>query len=392
MREASGVDDSFFSVNPFPHIHAALSLFGRGIPPVIAKALVVLIVGWAPLVVLVILQSVFGREWLVTSFVKDFGVHARSLVGAPFFVFAEVVCLPRLTVIANNFVTSGILVGEERRHYERAVSSTRKLMGSTLMEVLGLIICGMAVALPIFYLPQFNLPHWYLPFPADQNGFSLAGWWYALVSLPVLLVLVLGWFWRAIVWARFLWLMANARLRLVAAHPDAAGGLKFLDASLTAYMPVAFTLGIVTAGSVANRVLHQGASIVQVQKSIYGLTALVLLLFVAPMVVFVFKLRFGKVDALVHYGTLAHEVGLEFEKKWLSGSTKVDQEALGVPDFSATTDLYQVVSNVYSMRALPFEVRTVLALLVSTLLPFVPVALMTIPLKVILQEIASLLF
>jgi hypothetical protein len=60
--------------------------------------------------------------------------------------------------------------------------------------------------------------------------------------------------------------------------------------------------------------------------------------------------------------------------------------------FSATTDLYAIAANVQSMGHFPFEARALVALVVVTLLPFIPVALMVIPFKVILKEAASLLF
>jgi hypothetical protein len=71
---------------------------------------------------------------------------------------------------------------------------------------------------------------------------------------------------------------------------------------------------------------------------------------------------------------------------------KYGSEALQATDFSATTDLYGIASNVQSMSHVPFEVRALIGLVVTTLLPFIPVALMVIPFKVILREAASLLF
>jgi Protein of unknown function (DUF1269) len=40
-------------------------------------------------------------------------------------------------------------------------------------------------------------------------------------------------------------------------------------------------------------------------------------------------------------GTLASDVGRQFERKWLTRTEAIDAGALEVPDFSATTDLYQ---------------------------------------------------
>jgi hypothetical protein len=84
-------------------------------------------------------------------------------------------------------------------------------------------------------------------------------------------------------------------------------------------------------------------------------------------------------------------VGRQFEDKWLDNYEKFGSGALEATDFSATTDLYQVVANVHDMKALPFELRALLALVVTTLLPFIPVVMMMIPIKQLAQEVIKLL-
>ena len=54
---------------------------------------------------------------------------------------------------------------------------------------------------------------------------SLAGWWMGLVSLPVLQFLLLRWYFRLFIWARFLWQMSRIELRFMPTHPDRCGGL-----------------------------------------------------------------------------------------------------------------------------------------------------------------------
>jgi hypothetical protein len=65
---------------------------------------------------------------------------------------------------------------------------------------------------------------------------------------------------------------------------------------------------------------------------------------------------------------------------------------LDVPHFSATTDLYQVVSNVYQMKAFPVDTQDLIALVVVTLLPFLPALLFEIPLDEILSDLVKVMF
>jgi hypothetical protein len=128
-----------------------------------------------------------------------------------------------------------------------------------------------------------------------------------------------------------------------------------------------------------------------IEKTIAGLLIFVLVLFVGPLLAFVFKLHRTKMVGVFAYGGLAAGVGRSFEKKWLANYEKYSSGALEASDFSATTDLYQIVTNVHEMRVLPFDLSGLFTLAVSTLLPFIPVVLMTIPLKQFLQEILRFL-
>ena len=77
-------------------------------------------------------------------------------------------------------------------------------------------------------MPISLYPAWHVSTVAGVEVYSPAGWWHALVSLPLLFVLLLGWIWRVLVWTRFLYLMAGLDLKLVPAHPDRTAGLRFV--------------------------------------------------------------------------------------------------------------------------------------------------------------------
>jgi uncharacterized membrane protein len=64
---------------------------------------------------------------------------------------------------------------------------------------------------------------------------------------------------------------------------------------------------------------------------------------------------------------------------------------LEVPDFSATTDLYQIVSNVREMKEVPVDLIQLRSLIIAVLLPFLPVALAAVPLRKILETVVKLL-
>jgi hypothetical protein len=379
--------ESLFGPGPFPHFQRSLGLFRPVGTNIVPRALTCVLIGWFPLLVLVFATSM-SRWSAAWSFVTDFGTHARSLIAAPLFIFCEPRCLQKLAAIVSHFVKAGAIDKDERPRFNALVASNRTLINGTLAEVVAILL-AYAIALTLVqHLPALGMRPWYL---TEANTMSLAGWWYSFVSLPLLLILFFGWLWRIVLWGRFLVHVATMKLCLIAAHPDRACGLKFLNSSLVAFMPLAFTFGVIAAGASANQLFYRGATQDDIQVIVAGLIVIVLLLFVGPLLIFIVKLHAKKVEGIYSYGALADDVGRQFEEKWFRNYEEFRSGALEAPDFSATTDLYQVVANVHDMKLFPFELRAVVSLVVAALLPFVPVVLMMMPVKAIVTELARLL-
>ena len=95
---------------------------------------------------------------------------------------------------------------------------------------------------------------------ADRRGLklSLAGMWYGYVSLPLFQFLLMRWYFRLFIWARFLWQVSRIDLSLVPTHPDRVGGLGFLSNTVYAFTPLAVAHGALLAGLIANRISTSG--------------------------------------------------------------------------------------------------------------------------------------
>jgi hypothetical protein len=78
---------------------------------------------------------------------------------------------------------------------------------------------------------------------------------------------------------------------------------------------------------------------------------------------------------------------MRLEAKWLGCRDSVPADALEVQDFSATTDLYSIVANVYKVSNVPFGFGAVRDLIIFTVLPFIPVLLIAVPVRTILDRI-----
>jgi hypothetical protein len=361
-----------------------------GLPSQIGRrAVLVALVGWLPLLLLSIVQSLVFRDDELQSLLWETGVHARYLVAAPLLVLAEAHCAPQLGGIANHFVHAGLVPDEQRGRFDAALASTRRLLQSNTAEIVVLLLAYALVTISV--MSHQEIPKWHLG-GGMMPVFSLAGWWHVLISLPLLLVLIFGWMWRLALWTRLLWLISRLDLRLVASHPDHVAGLSFVGHSLRAFAIVALALAAIAAGRSAHVVLEGGGLPTPHLAFNAGFLVVLLALFTAPLLVFAPVLRDVWMRGTLEYGALAERVGAAFEAKWLRRETGVEPAALDQPDFSATTDLYQVVSNVYAIRPLPVDLKDLIALAIAVLVPFIPVVLLAVPANVIWSGVKSLLF
>jgi hypothetical protein len=354
------------------------------------RVFLAIMIGWVPLAVLAALRDLTHGEHSLHSLLLDFGSYARYVVVVPLCLIAESFCSPSFERIILHFRNSGLVSAAERERYEAIIASSSRLLESTVVEVITFVIAYGAAAAFIFHAPVSSLLEWQW-IAGDGQTLSAAGRWHALVSLPLLIVLLLGWVWRHILWTRFLWLLSRLDLQTIPAHPDHSCGLKFLSTSIRGYGPLGFACSSIVAGGIANKILFQGASLENYYHIMLIVVVAVVLLFVAPLAIFVPVLRRAQIRAMFEYGALAENIGGQFERKWISKEQHTDPGDLEVPDFSATTDLYSIVSNVYSVGYLPLSLKTLEEILVIVAFPFVPVILTAVPLSKIFKSLANLL-
>lgn len=380
-------DEELLEVGPPHHIETWLRL-----PPgASTRAALFAAAAWLPLLVLSAVQTVFLKEDALRSFASDFAVHARCLVTLPLFVLAETFVAPRLGSIAQRFLDAGLVTGDDRARFHATVASTRRLRDSLGVELVVLALAYALIAELAFSVPSAKVPGWQLAAGGELPGYSPAGWWHLLVSLPLLLVLFLGWLWRLVLWTRFLRQMSRLDLHLVPAHPDRAAGLKFVARSLRVSSILGLALGAVVAGRVANGVVHEGRPLQTYGPLVLGLVVVVVVLFSGPLLAFTGTLIKERRRGASAYGTLAGEIGQQFEHKWFPRLGRIEGDVLEAPDFSATTDLYSIVANAYQMRLVPLDLKSLIPLVAATLLPLVPVLLITVPLSTLLSHLAKLL-
>lgn len=191
------------------------------------QCIVFVLLTWVPAGLFALRDGQFWRTPDGISFLADVGVHARYLATGPLLIAGAAIVADVLSRIVRQLAAGAIVPAHELARYEQVLRSTRAMRDALLAEV---AVVGIAYGISFFALgakPASALPMWHRLAP-DSEQLSAAGWWFALVSLPLLLTLLLGWVWRLALWTRFLYGLARLDLELVPAHPDRAAGIGFI--------------------------------------------------------------------------------------------------------------------------------------------------------------------
>jgi hypothetical protein len=148
----------------------------------------------------------------------------------------------------------------------------------------------------------------------------------------------------------------------------------------------------VIAAKIGEEILYGGASLVNYKFLIGGYVVLVLIVLLAPLLVFSPKLLLAKRRGLLEYSALANEYTQAFDRKWIRKEVPEGEQLLGSADIQSLADLGNSFGFVRSMRVFPIDRNGILPLIVATGLPMLPLVLTMYPLDELLLKIVGFLF
>lgn len=350
-------------------------------------------VAWLPLFLLALLEGNLIGSAAAAPFLFDIEAHVRFLVFIPLLVGAELGVHTRVRLVARQFLERELVSAEDRPRFDAALASTYRLRNSVPIELsLIALVYTVGVAFVWRQFTALEAASWYaVPGPSGYH-LSLAGYWYAVVSVPLAQFLLLRWYFRILLWARFLRLVSGINLRLVPTHPDRVGGLGFLSLTTFAFTPLAVAHGALISAWIANRLfLHQG-SLLDYKFQILAVVVLVVILVFGPLLCFTPQLSRTWRRGVYDYGPLAERYAHEFEEKWVRPTHDPVEPLLGHQDIRSLADMLRVYDAARSMRFSLLTREAVIQLLVATLLPLAPLALFMIPLGDLVKALAGMLF
>ena len=353
------------------------------------RILTAALVMWAPLLALSALQGALLNPGLRLSFLTDLGVHLRFLVVAPVLIAAELVVHRELRPIVEQFRLRGLVPPDEQARLDAAVDEAARLRNSIIAEAAMfalVILAATPSALRRYSVLGGNT--WY----ATETSLTPAGFWLVFVSLPLIQFLLLRWYLRLVIWARFLWRISRLHLSLEAIHPDKAGGLGFLGDSLLALAPISAAHGVLFAGAMANRIFFAGAKLTDYQGQILAGAFFLIVLFAGPLTLFAPKLVRVKLQGVRGYGALGQRYVREFHAKWLAGSAPEDEPLVGSGDIQSLADLGNSFGAAEQMRIVPIRPMALVLFLGAFIAPILPLTLTMIPLSKLVSQLFGMVF
>lgn len=357
------------------------------------RIIVISLFCWLPLLLLAVLGGQALGGTVAVPFLLDVEVHVKFLLAMPLLIAAELVVHRRMRHLVRQFMQRRLIPEAAMPRFHAAVASASRLRNSMLAEVLLIaFVYGVGVWVVWRHYTALDTATWYATSSGGGSKLSLAGIWYGYISLPVFQFLLLRWYYRLAIWARFLWQVSRIRLNLVPTHPDRLGGMGFVSGAAYAFALLAAAHGALLAGQLANRIFHLGATLPQFKPEIALLVVVLVCVVFGPLLVFMPQLADVKRTGKREYDTLAQHYVREFDAKWLRGGAPAGESLVGSADIQSLADLGNSLEVVRSMRTAPVTREALLQVVAATLVPVVPLALTMMPLEELLKKLFGILF
>ena len=357
------------------------------------RVLVLVAIAWLPLLVLAFLDGQAWSSSAAVPFLRDVEANARFLLALPLLVVAELVVHRRMRPVIQQFRDRELLPEDSAIRFDAAVASALRLRNSVIAEALLIALVYIVGVMVVWrQYVAISASTWYAT--PGVNGLTLSpiGMWYVYVSVPLYQFLLIRWYYRIFIWARFLWQVSRIPLRLVPTHPDRVGGLGFLSSVAYAFAPIAVAHGVMLAGWIANRIFYAGARLPDFKAEMAVLVLFVLVIVFAPFFVFAAQLAVAKRTGLREYGIFAARYVREFDVKWIRGGAPPGEPLVGSGDIQSLADLANSFDVIKTMNFAPVSRDAVLRLVGATLAPIVPLALTMMSLEDLVRKLIGVVF
>ena len=389
---ASAIPDfSLVAGGPLHELLCKVRLADAGLGYLPRRIVIIVFGAWLPLLILSVVQGYAWRGVRV-PFLLDPTVHLRLLLALPLLLWAEGQVHDWMRPFARCFLERDIVPGSVYPRFAAALASLVRSRDSIYPElIIAALVATLGVWINVHRAGTLTYSTWFCLDPSGRAGITAAGWWYAVISLPIFQFVLFRWYFLLFLWFQFLWRVSRMDLRLEPTHPDRSGGLGFIGYTTLGFWPVLLAQGTLSTAVMARGIFYGGMTLTHYKLEICLLLALTLFWVVCPLLTFAPMMSRAKRAGRDHYDFLSQSYVLEFAHKWLHKAPP-PEHLLGTSDIQSLADLGNAYQVVKTMHLIPIGKDTIAQMMVCPLIPVVPLALTILPIDKVLSHLVAAVF
>ena len=353
------------------------------------RLLVLIMLTWLPLVLMSWNAGHLTGQTVKIPMFSDAEVNGRFLLALPLLDLSEAFLVIGLGVQVRQFLRSGIVSGKEREKFEATRARIEDFHDSTGAELVYFLASLAISILAHLYGPSNGTSYW----GKHSTFLTPAGWWHMLVSLPILYFFLLRAVSLLLLWGWFLFRVSKLDLDLTPTHPDHAGGLGFLGWGIASFSPMVVGITIMVSVGFANEIYHRGESLSTLKYHLSIYVLLITLVLHAPVFAFGYKLATCRFEGLLDFGKLVAGHDRSFDEKWIRQPPSRNQDPLlGSFDPLSLAALGTTYEHIEEMRLVPIDKKALFLIVLSAIVPLLPLIGTEIPLPEVMAKLAEFLF
>jgi hypothetical protein len=364
---------------------------GRRIPELRTSSRILTFAGltFVPPALLAAFEGTLWGRGLVLS--RDVAVLVRFLWVGPLLIALEALIGRELGASVARWRQEGLVPPDRRPAFDRTLIRLQRLQHSPWAAVLTLVAAGALAWLELQNRASTATRLWMFD-RGPPASLSLAGWWYAVLSVPLLYLHLLRWLWRLGLWNLLLIRLARLPPRVLGMHPDRRGGLEGVARAHNLFAGLLFAFSSLAAAALANQMLHGGMSLAAARGPALVFVVAALIVFLAPLGLFTPLLLELRRRSIALYGEMAARHTADFEavtRRILAGGPDNPER---VPDnlLENQANFSQSFDSLREMRSSLLALDSIKLFGLAAVLPFLLAALAKVPASELLDKLRKL--
>lgn len=385
LPEPAGSEVSFIRGGPFYRAQRALRLIRPNQWNFTRRILILIAIGWLPLVIFTVVLNPEG----LSSLIREYRIHARLLIAIPALLIGEGFMESRFRLVMQHIRQVGLLDAPDLAYMDGVIATLVRVRDAFVPEFMVFVV--LVVHTAASYRGLVDATPW-LGYGSGANlQLTVAGWYAVLVSAPLFQFLLGLSLWRWLLWTFFAFKLSKRNLKLVPTHPDEHGGLGFLGLTAAAFAPVAFAATAVIGATWRDDILHHGARLMDFKLEAIVLLIIIALVALGPLLFFVPRLASLRRQGILEYGILGQIHSTEFHGKWILHRAGHEAEFLQAPEIATLANFAKSYQEIAQLKPFPADTGSLYGLAVAIAIPALPVVLAQIPLKVVVMDLLKTL-